>query len=245
MAKCAIDTLPRPLASCREGTIKLKKGADNMIPFQPPTDGEYTAVLTEGQILMTRRLQLGLTQAQVAKMAGLHLSQYQRLEGSAHYFSGCSVRIGMAVCSVLLLDPTEIVRPSALPADSTTLKPVPLFGEADAHRVGRKQIRRDIMSLTVTREQVIIPEDVLIALGRPPYVRYQHEKSKRRILLSAADEAGSGDIFAVSDEHTLIIPDKGIITEESQFTAKCRLVRDRKGALFVLCDLSTATPCKL
>ena len=58
-------------------------------------------------------------------------------------------------------------------------------------------------------------------------------------------EAGSGDIFAVSDEHTLIIPDKGIITEESQFTAKCRLVRDRKGALFVLCDLSTATPCKL
>ena len=37
------------------------------IPFEYPAtaDGEYTAVLNEGQILLTRRLQLGLTIQQV------------------------------------------------------------------------------------------------------------------------------------------------------------------------------------
>lgn len=212
------------------------------VPFEYPatSDGEYTAVLNEGQILFTRRLQLGLTQHQVAKMAGLCLSQYQRLEDSERFFSGCSVRIGMAVCSVLLLEPTEIVHPSVHQADSTALKSVPLFGASDPHRAGRKKIRRDIMSLAITSDRVFIPEDVINALGKPPFIRYLREQKKMRILLSAAERADSLDVFAVPDEHILTILDKGIIRESSKHITKCRLVRNREGALFVLSDLTTA-----
>ena len=64
------------------------------IPFEYPStaDGEFTAVLNEGQILLTRRLQLGLTIQQVADMSGIRFSQYQRLEGGERLFSGCSMK---------------------------------------------------------------------------------------------------------------------------------------------------------
>jgi len=57
------------------------------------------------QILKDRRIDLGLTQQQVADMARIQLRQYQRLESGERSMSGASMRIGLSVCHVLRLDP--------------------------------------------------------------------------------------------------------------------------------------------
>ena len=79
------------------------------IPYDFPTsrDGKYHCLLDDGQILRSRSEQLGLSVYQVAEMAGIQFSQYQRLESGERFFSGCSMKIGLSVCAVLLLDPFE------------------------------------------------------------------------------------------------------------------------------------------
>lgn len=56
-------------------------------------------------VLKDRRAELGLTQQQVADLAGIKLSQYQRLESGERSIFGASMRIGTSVCKVLYLDP--------------------------------------------------------------------------------------------------------------------------------------------
>lgn len=95
------------------------------IEYQFPTspDGRFFLGQSDGQILRDRREQLSLTQQQVADIAGVQLKQYQRLETEERTLSGCSMRIGLAVCAALLLDPYEMVCPEARQADPRTLKP--------------------------------------------------------------------------------------------------------------------------
>ena len=201
------------------------------IPFEYPAtaDGEYTAVLNEGQILLTRRLQLGLTIQQVADMSGIRFSQYQRLEGGERHFSGCSMKTGMTVCSVLLLNPADIIHPHTDAPRQKSLNRPPLFDPPGTRRAGRKKNRQDIMELIITRDQIIVPEAVVATLGRPERIKHIVDQTNGRILLSD-DSAGS--VVAGS------IRTAGIFKETH--TVKCRLVRDRKGALFILADLSTA-----
>ena len=63
----------------------------------------------EGQILRDRRLELGLTQEEVALELGMNIRQYQRYEYGEHRFSNCPMKIGLRICAVLELDPYEIV----------------------------------------------------------------------------------------------------------------------------------------
>lgn len=70
---------------------------------------EWTAIETAEAILRRRREQLGLTQLQVATAAGINLRQYQRLESGERPISGTSLRIGLAVCRALRLDPYRFV----------------------------------------------------------------------------------------------------------------------------------------
>ena len=95
------------------------------IPFEFPKsyDGEYFLGLDDAQVLISRREQLGLTQQQVSEMAGVQFSQYQRLESGERHLSGCSMRIGLAICSVLLLDPFEMINVTAMQPDPSSLKP--------------------------------------------------------------------------------------------------------------------------
>ena len=73
-------------------------------------DGEeWIAVETSEATLRRRREQLGMTQIQVAKAAGINLRQYQRLESGERSISGTSLRIGLAVCKALRLDPYRFV----------------------------------------------------------------------------------------------------------------------------------------
>jgi len=59
----------------------------------------------EAEILRDRRLELDLTQMDVANMAGIQLRQYQRLEYGEFRMSRTSMKVGLSVCRVLELDP--------------------------------------------------------------------------------------------------------------------------------------------
>ena len=62
-----------------------------------------------GKILRSRRLELGITQEQVALKLGMSIHQYQRYEYSEHRFPNIPMRIGLRVCTVLELDPFELL----------------------------------------------------------------------------------------------------------------------------------------
>lgn len=100
-------------------------GKFTFVPFEFPTslDGEYIVGLDDKGILRSRREQLGMTQQEVADRAGIKLPQYQRIESGDRQLSGCSMRIGLAICAVLLLDPYEQVHVVADPPDPATMKP--------------------------------------------------------------------------------------------------------------------------
>ena len=56
-------------------------------------------------ILYKRREEMGLTQQQVADAAKIQLRRYQRLESGERTMAGASLRIALAICHVLKLDP--------------------------------------------------------------------------------------------------------------------------------------------
>ena len=95
------------------------------VPYELPTslDGRFIIGQEDHQVLKSRRKQLGLTQAEVANRAGIQLKQYQRLESGERHISGCSMRIGLAVCAVLLFDPYERVNVLVRQPDPSTMKP--------------------------------------------------------------------------------------------------------------------------
>lgn len=95
------------------------------VPYELPTslDGRFVIGQEDYQVLRSRREQLKLTQQQVADRAGIKLQQYQRLETGERHLSGCSMRIGLAICAVLLLDPYEVISVCVDPPDSSTMKP--------------------------------------------------------------------------------------------------------------------------
>lgn len=71
-------------------------------------DGEpatLDVIMTDRSILSSRRQELGLTQQQVADRAGIKLVQYQRFERGERSMASASLRIGLAICDVLKLDP--------------------------------------------------------------------------------------------------------------------------------------------
>ena len=62
-----------------------------------------------GQILRERRLELGLTQEDVALELHMSIHQYQLYEYGEHLLSNCPMRVGLRICAVLELDPYEII----------------------------------------------------------------------------------------------------------------------------------------
>lgn len=63
----------------------------------------------EGTILRERRLELGLTQNEVARESGIDLQHYQQFEYGVRVFSNCRMQTGLRVCAVLELDPYEFI----------------------------------------------------------------------------------------------------------------------------------------
>ena len=63
------------------------------------------------QILKGRRIELGLTQQEVAVELGMHIRQYQRFEYGEQSLAKCSMQTGLRICAVLHLDPYEVIFP--------------------------------------------------------------------------------------------------------------------------------------
>ena len=62
-----------------------------------------------GQMLRDRRLELGMTQEEVALELGMSIHQYQRYEYGETKLSNCRMKIGLKICAILELDPYEAV----------------------------------------------------------------------------------------------------------------------------------------
>ena len=60
-------------------------------------------------ILKERRIELGLTQTQVALEIGIDLQSYQKFESRKRKLENCSMRIGLQVCAALELNPYELL----------------------------------------------------------------------------------------------------------------------------------------
>ncbi len=63
----------------------------------------------EARIIRERRQELDMTQEEVALELGMSIHQYQRYEYGDHRIANCPMRIGLRICSVLELDPYEVV----------------------------------------------------------------------------------------------------------------------------------------
>ncbi len=231
------------------------------VPFEFPRsrDGQFTAVIDDGQVLRVRREQLGLTQMQVAQMAGLQFSQYQRLEAGDRFLSGCSMKVGLSVCTVLLLDPFDFFSLDVKQPDPATLKPLEPFDKDEPipfglpKKVGKKPIRRDIMMVYVNYEDysLLIPYDVLGKLGDPKYVQLRWNIPERRIVVLAAtaDEESALDVPVEEYEGSVLALPK-LLTDDNPIAAmgwgdqaqrvEARLVRSSNGVTALLIDLNTA-----
>lgn len=62
-----------------------------------------------GQMLREKRLALGLTQEKVAIELGMSIHQYQRYEYGEHKLEECPMRIGLRICSLLKLNPYDVI----------------------------------------------------------------------------------------------------------------------------------------
>ena len=62
-----------------------------------------------GAILRKAREMQGMSQMQVASLAGINLGQYQRLEYGIRDFELCSIKVGLSICFVLNLYPFLLV----------------------------------------------------------------------------------------------------------------------------------------
>ena len=66
-------------------------------------------ITIETEMLKQHRLAMGYSQQDVAVLVGIHIRQYQRLEYGERSMSAASMRLGLAVCAVLKIDPFQLI----------------------------------------------------------------------------------------------------------------------------------------
>ena len=66
-------------------------------------------IKTESDLLKKRRIELGLTQMEVAVKAGIILQQYQRFEYGRQRLSNANMITALRMCAALELDPYQFV----------------------------------------------------------------------------------------------------------------------------------------
>ncbi|WP_418230354.1 helix-turn-helix transcriptional regulator [Butyricicoccus sp.] len=63
----------------------------------------------EAEMLRKARIEMGYTQQQVATLIGVHIKAYRRLEYGERDIRNASMKIGLAICAVLCIDPMLLV----------------------------------------------------------------------------------------------------------------------------------------
>lgn len=86
---------------------------DTLLFEENPTEEhlgmEFVRLIPENWYLRHQREAMSLTQQAVADAAGIDIRQYQRLESGERSMMSTSLRIGLAICDVLKLDPHRFV----------------------------------------------------------------------------------------------------------------------------------------
>lgn len=77
------------------------------IPKETIEEQGYGLDASDYMLLRNRRLELGLTQQQVADKAKIQLRQYQRVESGERHIRSASIRMALAICAVLKINPYE------------------------------------------------------------------------------------------------------------------------------------------
>ena len=231
------------------------------VPFIYPKtlDSKYICCLDNAGVLRSRREQLGLTQYQVAEMAHVQFSQYQRLESGERDISGCSLKAGLAICAVLLLDPFELTGVTVSQPDPSTMRELPPVDIEVPNffrkKAGRKQIRRDIMTVYINYEDyfILVPYCVLHKLGDTRYIQIQWNIAERRIAICAVTEYDEGalDIPETNFENSILAIPRLLVEDNpvaamnwgrETYAVESRLVVDINGKKVILIDLNTAKP---
>lgn len=221
--------------------------------FPKTQDQKFFAVLDDAGMLRSRREQLGLTMLQVAEMAGVQFSQYQKLESGERTLSACSMRIGLSICAVLMLDPLKMVGIAVKQMDKGELKPQMSIGfnqgSVVTGKVGRKQIRRDIMSVYANYRNYafVIPYEIFDHIGSPNYFKLLWRAEDRSLVIWPTEKK-ENDTYFVSPingpanfvfSEVRHIPDPVFCDERYRFPMEIetKLVRDKHGKLAAFVDL--------
>ena len=69
----------------------------------------HPRVTYTGKALTEKRLQMGLSQQKISSLTGLSLRVYQRLESGEMEFRDLRMKYGLALCTILKLDPYIMV----------------------------------------------------------------------------------------------------------------------------------------
>ena len=234
----------------------------NFVHFEFPrsSDGNYIALLSDDGIIRNRRENLGLTQEEVAKMAGVNLRQYQRLEAGDTELAKSNMSFGLAVCSVLLRDPYEMVGIRVEQPETDTLRPQHTFDVDipeelfEKKKPGRKSIRRDIKTVYINYKgySLVLPYEVLELIDNPAYIQLSWNYDERRIIITAADAEGENtlDIPEQEFEYSLLAlptfvadnPISAMGWGDTAYSLDARIVLDKDDNKHILIDLNTAVP---
>ena len=232
----------------------------NFSPFEFPTssDGNYILCLDDAGVLRSRRKQLGLTLQQVSDMAGVQFSQYQRLEAGERSLASCSMRIGLAICAVLLLDPCEMIGISVKQPSVDSLKPQGIFDiSPDSKKVGRKQIRTDIMHVYFNNSKysIMIPTDVLISIGSPDNIEFLWNEKEIGLAIHAVDNPhkDSFDVpsgvykrrytaLAFYESKLINYAKKTLCWDDGIYAVECKQVRHEDDTRYIMCNLKNGKP---
>lgn len=63
----------------------------------------------ESEMIRKARQEMGYTQQEVATLIGVHVKAYQRLEYGERDIRNASMKLGLAICAVLCIDPMLLV----------------------------------------------------------------------------------------------------------------------------------------
>ena len=224
--------------------------------FPRTKDGQFIIALDDTGILRSRREQLGFTMQQVAEMCNIQFSQYQKLESGERILGGCSMKTGLAVCAALLLDPYEMVAVNV--KQKTDLKPQTVIDKKIdlPKRAGRRQIRKDIMTVYLNFEDysMLIPYDVLAHIGidgkLPSHIQLMWDLDSRRIVIRPANKNTEEALDVPAEEYEGSLLSLPTILADNPISAmnwadvphavEGRLVKDQEGKIALLFDLNTA-----
>lgn len=74
----------------------------------------FEVIKPESEIIKQRRIELGLSQQQVADAASINIRPYQKFESGERKISSTSFRIGVAIADILGLDVHDLVHTSSV-----------------------------------------------------------------------------------------------------------------------------------